>query len=520
MKDIRFKQEARDAIKRGVDILVNTVKVTLGPKGRNVVMERDMGPPRITKDGVTVAREIELENKLENMGAQMVKEAALNTQVLVGDSTTTSSVLAQAIVHEGMKNLVAGASPMDLKRGIDAATKIVVENLNKITEEISGNQIEHIANVSSNYDPEIGKLISKSFKDVGLDGQITVEDSKGVETYVETVKGMSFDRGYVSPYFVSDENKATMEAELHRSSVLLIDDKVENFGDLLPILEPLAKEGGSVLIVVDSIDSLSLSSLVKNFQEGTLKCAVVRAPGYGTDRPDLMDDLAAFTGATVISAERGRPLRGSSEDCLGVAEKIIISNSKTVLVNGTGKGLPERITKVKEALSLSDDSIQKAKLENRLSNLSGGVSVMYVGAATEVELGEKKDRVKDALSATKAAIAEGIVEGGGVALLKSQVLLEDLISTLEGDQRLGAMILRKALEAPIRTIVENAGLSADVVINEVIKTGKGYDAKENRYVDMKKSGIIDAKKGVRVSLENAASIAGMILTTEATITNI
>lgn len=521
MKEIKLNQEAREAIKRGVDILANTVKVTLGPKGRNVVIESDFGPPRFTKDGVSVAREIDVENRVENMGVQAIKEAALDTQVSVGDATTTSTVLAQAIVSEGFKYLATGANPMDLKRGIDASTKRVVQHLSEITEIVAEGQIEHIANVSSNFDPDVSKLIAQAYRDAGSDGLITVEDSKGVDTYVKTVKGMSFDRGYMSPYFVAERDKGNSEAELGRVSVLLIDEEITNFNDLTPILEPIAKEGGSVIIVVDNMDSLSLSTLVTNFERGSLKSVVVRAPGYGTDRPDLMDDLAAFTGATVISSERGRPLVGASEDFLGVAEKVIVSSEKTIIVNGAGReDLQDRIDKLKEEIQASDDSIGKVKMETRLSNLAGGISVMYVGAPSEVELKEKKDRVKDALSATKAALAEGIVEGGGVALLKSKEVLKGLLDTLKGDQRSGVLILLKALESPIKTIVENAGLSAEVVINEVLLNGLGFDVNTETYVDMKKAGIIDPKKATRVALENASSIAGMILTTEATINSI
>lgn len=520
MKDIKLNEEARKGIVKGLNTLADTVKVTLGAKGRNVVIEQEFGPPIITKDGVSVARTIDLEDKVENMGAQMIKEAALNTQMLAADGTTTSTVLSQAIVNEGLKHLISGANPMDLKRGIDKAVGVVVKHLEDTAVEVSGSHIREVANVSSNFDLDLGKMIGQAFEDVGLDGHITVEDSKSTETYIETVKGMSFERGYMSPHFISEENKGANTVEYERVSILLIDDNVERFEDIMPILEPLAKEGQPVLIVVDSMGSDSLKSLVANFQRGSLSNVVVRAPGYGADRVELMDDLAAFTGATIVSAERGRPLRGSSEDVLGVAEKIIVSDKETIIINGVGKNLDQRIETVREAIKEASDNIEKTKLEERLSNLTGGVSVLFVGATTEVELKEKKERVKDALAATKAAIAEGTVEGGGVALLQSSLKLEELLSEVEGDERMGVLILQKALEAPLRTIVGNAGLSADVVINEVLNSGKGFDVRAGEYVFMRESGILDPKKVTRIALENASSIAGLILTTEATITNV
>lgn len=522
-KDIKFDVEARDAIKRGVDALANAVKVTLGPRGRNVIISKSFGAPQVTKDGVTVAKEIELEDALENMGAQMVKEVASKTNDLAGDGTTTATVLAQAIVKEGLKNVAAGANPMDLKRGIDKAVEAIVANLEKQTTKVgnSSEMIKQVASISSNNDDLIGELIAKAFGKVGKEGVITVEESKGTETYVDVVEGMQFDRGYLSPYFVTDAEK--MQTELENPMILLYDKKISSMKDLLPVLEPVAQQGKSLLIIAEDVDGEALATLVVNKLRGSLKIAAVKAPGFGDRRKAMLEDIAILTGGTVISEERGFTLENATIDMLGSAETVTIDKDNTTIVNGAGEkdNIKGRVNQIKAQIETTTSDYDKEKLQERLAKLAGGVAVLYVGAASEIEMKEKKDRVDDALHATRAAVEEGIVAGGGVALVRAIEVLKKL-TTDTLDEATGIQIVARAIEAPLRTIVENAGGEGSVVINKVLEGKKnfGYDAKSQTYVDMIKAGIIDPKKVTRIALENAASVAGMILTTECALVDI
>ncbi|SDW11961.1 chaperonin GroEL [Aequorivita viscosa] len=522
-KDIKFDIEARDAIKRGVDALANAVKVTLGPKGRNVIISKSFGAPQVTKDGVTVAKEVELEDALENMGAQMVKEVASKTNDLAGDGTTTATVLAQAIVKEGLKNVAAGANPMDLKRGIDKAVEAIVANLEKQTTKVgnSSEMIKQVASISANNDDVIGDLIAKAFGKVGKEGVITVEEAKGTETYVDVVEGMQFDRGYLSPYFVTDTEK--MQTELENPMILLYDKKISSMKDLLPVLEPVAQQGKSLLIIAEDVDGEALATLVVNKLRGSLKIAAVKAPGFGDRRKAMLEDIAILTGGTVISEERGFTLENATIDMLGSAENVTIDKDNTTIVNGAGEtdNIKGRVNQIKAQIESTTSDYDKEKLQERLAKLAGGVAVLYVGAASEVEMKEKKDRVDDALHATRAAVEEGIVAGGGVALVRAIEVLKK-ITTDSLDETTGVNIVARAIEAPLRTIVENAGGEGSVVINKVLEGKKnfGYDAKSDSYVDMIKAGIIDPKKVTRVALENAASVAGMILTTECALVDI
>ncbi|MDR5589190.1 chaperonin GroEL [Christiangramia sp. SM2212] len=516
-KDIKFDIQARNGIKRGVDALANAVKVTLGPKGRNVIISKSFGAPTVTKDGVTVAKEIELEDPLENMGAQMVKEVASKTNDLAGDGTTTATVLAQAIVKEGLKNVAAGANPMDLKRGIDKAVESLTKDLAKQTKEVgdSSEKIKQVASISANNDDVIGDLIAQAFGKVGKEGVITVEEAKGTETHVDVVEGMQFDRGYLSPYFVTNSEKMT--ADLEDPYILLFDKKISSMKDLLPVLEPVAQSGKPLLIIAEDVDGEALATLVVNKLRGSLKIAAVKAPGFGDRRKAMLEDIAILTGGTVISEERGFSLENATIDMLGTAEKVAIDKDNTTIVNGAGddKAIKERVNQIKAQVESTTSDYDKEKLQERLAKLAGGVAVLYVGAASEVEMKEKKDRVDDALHATRAAVEEGIVAGGGVALVRAQAVLAK-IKTENADEATGVQIVSRAIEAPLRTIVENAGGEGSVVINKVLEGKKdfGYDAKTDTFVDMMKAGIIDPKKVTRVALENAASVAGMILTTE------
>ena len=522
-KDIIFDLDARNGIKRGVDALANAVKVTLGPKGRNVIIGKSFGAPVVTKDGVSVAKEIELEDPLENMGAQMVKEVASKTNDLAGDGTTTATVLAQAIVKEGLKNVAAGANPMDLKRGIDKAVAAIVTDLEKQTTKVgnSSEMIKQVAAISSNNDEAIGSLIAKAFGKVGKEGVITVEEAKGTETYVDVVEGMQFDRGFLSPYFVTNSEK--MHTELENPMILLCDKKISSMKDLMPVLEPVAQQGKSLLIIAEDVDGEALATLVINKMRGSLKIAAVKAPGFGDRRKAMLEDIAILTGATVISEERGFTLENTTIEMLGTAETVTIDKDNTTIVNGAGKktDIKTRVGQIKSQIETTTSDYDKEKLQERLAKLAGGVAVLYVGAASEVEMKEKKDRVDDALHATRAAVEEGIVAGGGVALIRAQNTLRK-ITTTNLDEATGVQIVAKAIEAPLRTIVQNAGGEGSVVINKVLEGKKsyGYDAKSETYVDMLKAGIIDPKKVTRIALENAASVAGMILTTECALVDI
>ncbi|MDG1245018.1 MAG: chaperonin GroEL [Polaribacter sp.] len=522
-KDIQFDIEARDGLKRGVDALANAVKVTLGPKGRNVIISKSFGAPTVTKDGVSVAKEIELENALENMGAQMVKEVASKTNDLAGDGTTTATVLAQAIVKEGLKNVAAGANPMDLKRGIDKAVAAIVADLEKQAQKVgnSSEKIKQVAAISANNDNTIGDLIATAFSKVGKEGVITVEEAKGMETYVDVVEGMQFDRGYLSPYFVTDADK--MIADLENPYILLFDKKISNLNEILPILEPVAQSGRPLLIIAEDVDGQALATLVVNKLRGGLKIAAVKAPGFGDRRKAMLEDIAILTGGTVISEERGFSLENATLDLLGTAETVTVDKDNTTVVNGTGNAdaIKARVNQIKAQIETTTSDYDKEKLQERLAKLAGGVAVLYVGAASEVEMKEKKDRVDDALHATRAAVEEGIVAGGGVALVRAKKVLTQ-ITTENIDETTGIQIINKAVEAPLRTIVENAGGEGSVVLNKILEGKKdfGYDAKSDDYVDMLKAGIIDPKKVTRVALENAASVSGMILTTECALIDI
>tara|TARA_B100001027_G_scaffold130788_1_gene90517 strand:- start:1403 stop:3037 length:1635 start_codon:yes stop_codon:yes gene_type:complete len=522
-KEIKFDIEARDGLKKGVDALANSVKVTLGPKGRNVILSKSFGGPQVTKDGVTVAKEIELENELENMGAQMVKEVASKTNDLAGDGTTTATVLAQAIVKEGLKNVASGANPMDLKRGIEKAVTCITDELNKQSKQVgnSSEKIQQVASISANNDNTVGNLIAKAFEKVGKEGVITVEEAKGTDTYVDVVEGMQFDRGYLSPYFVTNADK--MITELENPYILLFDKKISNLQEILPILEPVSQSGRSLLIIAEDVEGQALATLVVNKLRGGLKIAAVKAPGFGDRRKAMLEDISILTGGTVISEERGFSIENADLKMLGTAETVTIDKDNTTIVNGAGKTneIKARVNQIKAQIETTTSDYDKEKLQERLAKLAGGVAVLYVGAASEVEMKEKKDRVDDALHATRAAVEEGIVAGGGVALIRTKEKLSKLKSE-NSDENTGIQIVEKAIEAPIRTIVENAGGEGSIVISKVLesKDNIGYDAKREEYVDMLKAGIIDPKKVTRIALENAASVAGMILTTECAVVEI
>jgi len=522
-KDIIFDIEARDGLKRGVDALANAVKVTLGPKGRNVVIGKAFGGPAITKDGVSVAKEIELEDTLENMGAQMVKEVASKTNDLAGDGTTTATVLAQAIVKEGLKNVAAGANPLDLKRGIDKAVQAIVKNLEDQSHEVGSNsdKIKQVASISANNDNSIGDLIAQAFDKVGKEGVITVEEAKGTSTYVDIVEGMQFDRGYLSPYFVTNADK--MLTDLENPYILLFEKKITNLKDLLPILEPVAQSGKPLLVIAEDVEGEALATLVMNKLRGALKIAAVKAPGFGDRRKAMLEDIAVLTGGTVISEERGLTLENTTIDMLGTAERVTIDKDNTTVVNGAGntEEIKARVAQIKAQIESTTSDYDREKLQERLAKLAGGVAVLYVGAASEVEMKEKKDRVDDALHATRAAVEEGIVAGGGVALVRTKDVLET-ITTDSLDEVTGIKILDRAIEEPLRQIVENAGGEGSVVVAKVIegKDDFGYNAKTEEYTNMLSAGIIDPTKVTRIALENAASVAGMILTTACTLVDI
>ena len=519
-KDIFFDVEAREKLKKGVDALADAVKVTLGPKGRNVVIGKKFGAPHITKDGVTVAKEIELEDEVENMGAQMVKEVASKTADIAGDGTTTATVLAQAIIGAGLKNVAAGANPMDLKRGIDKAVNEVVSNLRKLSKEVGSDnsKIEQIATISANNDEAIGALIAKAMKDVGNDGVITVEEAKGIETEVKTVEGMQFDRGYLSPYFVTNTEK--MITEMEDPMILICEKKISSMKELMPILEPVAQSSKGLLIIAEDVDGEALGTLVVNRIRGSLKVAAVKAPGFGDRRKAMLEDIAILTGGQVISEERGMTLENTTIDMLGTAEKIEIDKDNTTIVNGKGKkaDIEARVGQIRAQIETTTSDYDKEKLQERLAKLSGGVAVLYVGAPTEVEMKEKKDRVEDALAATRAAVEEGIVAGGGVALLRAIETL-DKINGLNEDEVTGISIVKRAAEEPLRQIIANAGEEGAVIVQEV-KAGKkdfGYNARSEKFENLFKAGVIDPTKVTRIAVENAASIAAMLLTTECVI---
>ena len=519
-KEIKFNMDARSLMKEGADALANAVKVTLGPKGRNVVIDKKFGAPQITKDGVTVAKEIELEDRFQNMGAQMVKEVASKTNDQAGDGTTTATVLAQAIINVGLKNVTAGANPMDLKRGIDKAVAAVVANLKKQSQAVGDDysKIEQVGTVSANNDAFIGKLIADAMSKVKKEGVITVEEAKGTTTEVKVVEGMQFDRGYISPYFMTNSDK--MEAVLESPQILITDRKISSMKDLLPILEPIARDGKSLLIIAEDVDGEALTTLVVNRLRGTLKVAAVKAPGFGDRRKEMLQDIATLTGGMVVSEERGFTLENMTPDMLGRAEKVTVDKENTTIVNGAGdkEAIAERVAQIKKQIETTTSDYDREKLHERLAKLAGGVAVLYVGAASEVEMKEKKDRVDDALNATRAAVEEGIVAGGGVAYIRAIEDLHNLKAENE-DEQTGINIVARAIEEPLRTIVENAGFEGSVVIQKV-KEGKGdfgYNARADRYENLLSTGVIDPTKVARVALENAASVAGMFLTTECVI---
>ena len=519
-KEIKFDIEARDSLKRGVDALANAVKVTLGPKGRNVVIDRKFGAPHVTKDGVTVAKEIELKDSIENMGAQMVKEVASKTNDIAGDGTTTATVLAQAIISTGLKNVASGANPMDLKRGIDKAVEVVVSELKKLSKEVGSDNelVKQVASISANNDDKIGSLIAEAKKVVGNDGVITVEEAKGTETEVKTVEGMQFDRGYLSPYFVTNAEKMTTEFE--NPSILITDKKISNINELLPVLEPVAQSGKALLIIAEDVDSAALSTLVVNRIKAGLKIAAVKAPGFGDRRKAMLEDIAALTGGTVISEEQGFTLEGATVDMLGTAEKVDIDKDNTTIVNGAGSkdAILSRVNQIRTQIETTTSEYDKEKLQERLAKLAGGVAVLYVGAATEVEMKEKKDRVDDALAATRAAVEEGIIPGGGVAYIRAASALDSLTG-VNDDENTGIAIVRRAIEEPLRQIVANAGGEGAVIVQKV-REGKadfGYNARTEQYENLLEAGVIDPTKVSRTALENAASVASMLLTTECVI---
>ncbi|MDR3351202.1 MAG: chaperonin GroEL [Prevotellaceae bacterium] len=516
-KEIKFNIEARNLLKEGVDALANAVKVTLGPKGRNVVLDKKYGAPQITKDGVTVAKDIELEDRFANTGAQMVKEVASKTADQAGDGTTTATVLAQSIINVGLKNVTAGANPMDLKRGIDKAVTAVVESLKKQSQSVGDDitKIEQVATISANNDGAIGKLIAEAMSKVKKEGVITVEEAKGTDTEVKVVEGMQFDRGYISAYFMTDGEK--MEAVLENPLILITDKKISTMKDLMPVLEPVAQGGRALLIIAEDVDGEALSTLVVNRLRGTIKIAAVKAPGFGDRRKEMLEDIAILTGGMVISEEKGLKLEGARMDMLGKAEKVTIDKENTTIVNGGGekKNIDNRVAQIRKQIETTTSDYDREKLQERLAKLAGGVAVLYVGAATEVEMKEKKDRVEDALSATRAAVEEGIVPGGGVAYIRAIDAL-DKIKGDNDDESTGILIVKRAIEEPLRQIVENAGVEGSIVVQKV-KEGKadyGYNARTDKYEDLYKAGVIDPTKVTRIALENAASIAGMLLTTE------
>ena len=522
-KEIKFEVDVRSKMKSGADALANAVKVPLGPKGRNVVIEKKFGAPQVTKDGVTVAKEVELEDRFENMGAQMVKEVASKTNEQAGDGTTTATVLAQAIINVGIKNVTAGANPMDLKRGIDKAVASVVDNLKKQSQQVGDDysKVEQVGTVSANNDNYIGKLIADAMAKVGKDGVITVEEAKGTDTEVKVVEGMQFDRGYISPYFMTNGDK--MEAELSNPSILITDKKISSMKDLLPILEPIAREGRELLIIAEDVAGEALTTLVVNKLRGSLKVAAVKAPGFGDRRKEMLQDIATLTGAVVVSEERGFTLENTTPDMLGKAEKVTITKENTTIVGGAGAkdAIAERVESIKKQIETSTSDYDKEKLKERLGKLGGGVAVLYVGATTEVEMKEKKDRVEDALNATRAAVEEGYLPGGGVAYIRAAAALEGMKGDND-DETTGIHIVAKAIEEPLRQIAVNAGVDGAVIIQK-IKEGKGdfgYNARTGEYVKMFEAGVIDPTKVSRVALENAASVAGMFLTTECGIVDI
>ena len=516
-KDIKYNVEARELLKEGVDALSNAVKVTLGPKGRNVIIDKKFGAPQITKDGVTVAKEVELEDAFANMGAQMVREVASKTNDDAGDGTTTATVLAQSIIGVGLKNVTAGANPMDLKRGIDKAVATVVESLRKQSQEVGSDfaKIEQVATISANNDETIGKLIAEAMAKVNNEGVITVEEAKGTETHVEVVEGMQFDRGYISAYFITDTEK--MEAQLEKPYILITDKKVSTMKELMGVLEPVAQSGRALLIIAEDVDGEALSALVVNKLRGTLKIAACKAPGFGDRRKEMLEDIAILTGATVVSTDKGMKIEDTDLSMLGSADKVTLNKENTTIVDGAGQkeAIAARVAQIRASIEKATSDYDKEKLQERLAKLSGGVAVLYVGAATEVEMKEKKDRVDDALAATRAAVEEGIVPGGGVAYIRATASLEGMKGDNE-DQTTGIQIVKRAIEEPLRQIVANAGGEGSVVVNKV-REGEGafgYNARDDKYEDMLKAGIIDPTKVSRVALENAASIASMFLTTE------
>lgn len=519
-KEIKFNMEARSLMKEGVDALANAVKVTLGPKGRNVVIDKKFGAPQVTKDGVTVAKEVELEDRFQNMGAQMVREVASKTNDQAGDGTTTATVLAQEIISVGLKNVTAGANPMDLKRGIDKAVEAVVADLKKQTQEVGEDmaKVEQIATTSANNDAFIGKLIAEAMGKVKKEGVVTVEEAKGTQTEVKVVEGMQFDRGYISPYFMTNPDK--MEAVLENPKILITDKKISSMKDFLPILEPIARNSESLLIIAEDVDGEALTTLVVNRLRGTLKVAAVKAPGFGDRRKEMLQDIATLTGAQVVSEERGFTLENTTPDMLGKADKVTIDKENTTIVNGKGDkdAIADRVAQIRKQIEKTTSDYDREKLQERLAKLAGGVAVLYVGAASEVEMKEKKDRVEDALNATRAAVEEGIIPGGGVAFIRAIETLKGLKGENE-DEQTGINIVAKAIEAPLRTIAENAGVEGSVVAQKV-REGKGdfgYNARADRYENLLAAGVIDPTKVTRVALQNAASVAGMFLTTECVI---
>ena len=522
-KNISYNIEARDALKRGVDQLANAVKVTLGPKGRNVIIDKKFGAPHITKDGVSVAKEIELADAAENLGAQLVKEVASKTGDQAGDGTTTATVLTQAIVSVGLKNVTAGANPMDLKRGMDKAVSAIVAHIKEQSEEVGNDfdKIEQVATISANNDAEIGRLIADAMRMVSKDGVITIGEAKGMDTTIDVVQGMQFDRGYISPYFVT--NTETMEVEMDRPYILLYDKKISNLKELLPVLEPAVQSGRPLLVIAEDVDSEALTTLVVNRLRAQLKICAVKAPGFGDRRKEMLEDIAILTGGTVISEEKGIKLEAATIDMLGTAESITVNKDNTTIVNGAGEkeAIATRVGQIKAQIAATKSTYDKEKLQERLAKLAGGVAQLNVGAASEVEMKEKKDRVDDALSATRAAIEEGIVAGGGVAYIRAQAALEGLKGEND-DEQTGIEIIRRAIEEPLRQIVANAGKEGAVVVDKV-RAGEedfGYNARKDVYENLKAAGVVDPAKVTRVALENAASIAGMFLTTECVITDI
>ncbi|MBR5018013.1 MAG: chaperonin GroEL [Bacteroidales bacterium] len=522
-KEIKFDIDARNLMKEGADALANAVKVTLGPKGRNVVIDKKFGAPQVTKDGVTVAKEIELEDRFQNMGAQMVKEVASKTNDQAGDGTTTATVLAQSIINVGLKNVAAGANPMDLKRGIDKAVAVVVADLKKQSQAVGDDysKIEQVGTISANNDEKIGKLIADAMAKVKKDGVITVEEAKGTETEVKVVEGMQFDRGYISAYFMTNPDK--MEAVLEDPQILITDKKISTMKDLMPILEPIAREGRSLLIIAEDVDGEALTTLVVNKLRGTLKVAAVKAPGFGDRRKEMLQDIATLTGAIVVSEERGFTLENATPDMLGRAEKVVIDKENTTIVNGAGdkEAIADRASQIRKQISTTTSDYDREKLQERLGKLAGGVAVLYVGAASEVEMKEKKDRVEDALNATRAAVEEGIIPGGGVALVRAETALADVKGDND-DETTGIHIVARAIEEPIRIIAANAGKEGSVIVQKV-KEGKadfGYNARTDKFENLLSTGVIDPTKVVRVALQNAASVAGMFLTTECALADI